>query len=278
MLPAAAPVQVMGRDPNGKWYEILFETPGAGTGWVSATYVSLPEKDAVPLAPSLTELTASAREQINVRAGPGTDFESLGTLNPGDAVALTGKDRTGSWMQVRFAAGADGQGWVAASFLDLPSIAALPVVSESGEVLGTPTPANSAPAPSTTVPVAREDGDSENEPAVQVQFSPLGVGSVSFVGDLSAPEGDSSDWIQITPYFAAVEIALGCTGNLPISVELLASGTPWTRGQVPACGETRLITLDVGATYVLRLQVASASGAPGYVQYRVGINGASPPY
>ncbi|MGE5072330.1 MAG: SH3 domain-containing protein, partial [Anaerolineae bacterium] len=131
ILPPFAQVQIVGVDPNGKWYEILYPDVPGGTGWVTAEYVYVPQgKDTIPVvgglptaasAPSGTPGTPGASasgvvlQQINVRKGPGTQFDALGTLDPQDTVTLIGKSPDGTWLQIQYSA---GTGWVAAAFID----------------------------------------------------------------------------------------------------------------------------------------------------------------
>ncbi len=52
--------------------------------------------------------TARILGNYNLRAGPGTDFDVIGKVNPGTQVTLTGK-RQGDWVEVSFA---DKMGWL----------------------------------------------------------------------------------------------------------------------------------------------------------------------
>ncbi|MCU0493661.1 MAG: SH3 domain-containing protein [Chloroflexaceae bacterium] len=69
---------------------------------------------------------AAAATQANVRSGPGTGFDIVGTLAPGDSVSLRGQQN--GWYQVRLASGTVG--WVAAQLLAVePDVAnAVPTV------------------------------------------------------------------------------------------------------------------------------------------------------
>lgn len=51
-------------------------------------------------------------EQINVRNGPGTDYDSIGVLIAGQEVAAYGRSAGGSWIQVAYAGVPEGVGWV----------------------------------------------------------------------------------------------------------------------------------------------------------------------
>ncbi len=78
-----------------------------------------PRPTLTPLPPSptatFTPLSGTATVQVNVRSGPGTDYEVLGMIQPDTVLALTGKNETAAWLQIEYAAGADGKGWVTAA-------------------------------------------------------------------------------------------------------------------------------------------------------------------
>ncbi|HET6845661.1 MAG TPA: SH3 domain-containing protein, partial [Anaerolineales bacterium] len=188
-LKAGETVQIVSRDPGSNWYQIVFDGGDGGRAWIATQYLQVPDQAAV--ATLVGETLASVREQINVRSGPGTQFDALGLLKADDAVTLTGKDPTGTWLQIVYASGADGKGWVAAAFLATGSTDALPVVAESGEVVGTSTPTPVAALPSPTS--ALDDGDSVDAPAFSARFNPRSLSSIFYSSDVSWPQGDSAD-------------------------------------------------------------------------------------
>jgi len=80
---------------------------------------------ATPLA-ALAELTVN--EQINIRSGPGTDYDVLGTAKSGDRYPIVGRDVSGDWWEIDLK---PGTGWVAAQFVtaqntdDVPGVMVL---------------------------------------------------------------------------------------------------------------------------------------------------------
>ncbi len=64
---------------------------------------------------------------LNVRGGPGTNYQVIGALQSGDSVAVTGRDDASTWYQVTLS---DGQtGWISAAFAHLNADAtSVPVV------------------------------------------------------------------------------------------------------------------------------------------------------
>jgi N-acetylmuramoyl-L-alanine amidase len=269
-IPGATSLQVIGKAPGDNWYKILYE---GGIGWVASQYVSLADKGLVPLAGGNgTAPMASVREQIFVRTGPGTGYETVGTVSARDVVRLTGKDAAGTWLQIEFASGPEGRGWVAASFLEAAQLDALPIVGESGEVLGTSTATGTASAPTPTIAAAPEDDDSAQSPIVDVQFKPSGIGSLLHEGEVSAPDGDTDDWVRFQLYRNEVAFRIECSGNSTVSLRLSRDGRAVEAGELLECGQQRWMDLEPGgAPYTLRLSAIPVEGKLVLIRYSLRI-------
>ena len=267
ILPVNAVVQIVGKDPGENWWQILYPDAGEannGKGWVTAQYVSTAEQPQVPvvgggqLDPANPNAPlAVIQEQLNVRSGPGISFNSLGTLNPQDVVTLTGKDSNGAWLQIEFSAGPDGRGWINAAFAQAHGIEELPIVGESGQVIGTGTPVDTPLPPTPTVVPAPSDNDSAQAPAVNVTFTPHGTHALQFTSDVSSPTGDSDDWIQFTPFTTSVILELTCTDNGWLTVELLQSDQSVQNWGNIACGARQAITTQAGTAYQVHIQATA---------------------
>ena len=89
----------------------------------TATYTATDTATATATATSTNTATATptvfgivrARQRINVRNGPGTQFAAIGSLTPDSGVQVIGQNDEGDWYQVRLEDGAEG--WVSASLL-----------------------------------------------------------------------------------------------------------------------------------------------------------------
>jgi len=218
MIPESTKVEITGKDPGGNWWQINYPQGVDGKGWITAQYVTTASTPEVPtIGGNETESNngnvAIIQQQLNVRSGPGTDFNSLGTLNPQDVVNLTGKDSNGAWLQIDFATGPDGKGWVNAAFVQATGAENLPIITETGLIIGTGTPTSIPFTPTATLLPARADGDSAEAPAANVTFSSIGIRDLQYSSDISSPSGDAEDWLQFTPYGDHILLDVSCKGS-----------------------------------------------------------------
>jgi uncharacterized protein YraI len=261
-----AKVNVTGKDASGSWYQIVY---AGGNGWIRAEYVQVNTTAEIPVIDSGTGsgsgVSGLVLQKINVRNGPGTTFESLGTLNPKDVVFITGKDPSGKWIQFEFANGADEKGWGALEFLQVDNLDALPVI---GNVEQTAT----APASGGILP-AIQDNDSLQAPLATVLFSATGAHALQVNNNISAPEGDLEDWFQFTSFSKNILVEIKCSNNA-FRMEL------WKNAQavedIPLlCGQSRALKVETGQSYFLHIQANSGGGFQ-FIQYETKISTLSP--
>jgi uncharacterized protein YgiM (DUF1202 family) len=308
LLNYGSKVQVIGKDSSGTWWQIIYPENSSSTGWVSATYVQVPEAEVtkIPVAqpeaiehasptsrPGDTQLpltaihtptpaghTAKVKNQIFVRVGPGQTFESLGTVDAGKVVNLTGRNLNNVWIQIEFDGGAQGKGWVAAAYLEGADLKGLPYFDNQGNLLEEGTPAAN-PGQVTLTPTAfspaAADGDSEQNPAVRLDFAPDGASEFSFSSDLSSPNGDTTDWVAFTPYEPTnqttfVYIKLECSGNGGITATLELDGIPVPESKALVCGNYDfMMKVQGGKEYMLVLNADGSGGPFRYTRYNLNV-------
>lgn len=71
---------------------------------------------ATPQPPQVTAVVV-ASQGVNVRSGPGTGFQPIGSLPPGAQVEVIGRSGDAGWIQVRLADGREG--WISAPLLQI---------------------------------------------------------------------------------------------------------------------------------------------------------------
>jgi uncharacterized protein YraI len=102
---------------------------GENQGWIAKDYVTMKNIDSAPVvgvtpgAPTLIALV-----EVNVRAGPGKQYEILGSLKKGQGAEIVGISADGEWWAIRFAAGENARGWVAADYVSVKDAETVPVI------------------------------------------------------------------------------------------------------------------------------------------------------
>ena len=134
MIGPFVKVQVIGKDASGSWYQIIYAESEAGKGWVRAEFVQVNAPAEIPLVETTSgsgsAVSGLVIQKVNVRNGPGIEYELLGVLNSNDVVFITGKDPSGAWIQIEFANAPDGKGWVTAEFLQMGNIETVPIIGD----------------------------------------------------------------------------------------------------------------------------------------------------
>jgi uncharacterized protein YraI len=275
IIAANTKVEIVGRDTGENWWQIIYPAGVDGKGWVSAQFITTATQPEVPViggerANSDSVGDAVIIQQLNVRSGPGTGFNSLGVLNANDVVNLTGKNGNGTWLQIEFTAGPNGRGWVNAGFVRANDVDDLPIVTDEGTIVGTGTPVDTPLPPTPTVVPAPMDNDSADNPIASVTFSQTGTRTLIYNGDVSAPDGDMEDWIAFVPYGDVVFAGIDCSGNGSPRVEIVVGGV--VSNQSIVCNDsTKTIAVQKGARVLIHVIAQSSAGGLQYTRYIVTI-------
>lgn len=250
IISAFAKIQVIGKEASGTWYQVAYAESPTGHGWVRAEYVQVNDAGAIPLVGESTGsgsgVSGLVIEKMNVRSGPGTEFESLGVLSPNDVVFISGKDASEAWAQIEFANAPEGKGWGAVKFLKINNFENVSLVE------GTINEADTAvtPTPSVIVSSAAQDGDTLQAPLTTVIFSPAGARTLQLHGDVSTPSGDVEDWMGFSAYNSVVSIRIQCTSK-SLLVELW-NNDGIVEGFSLSCGDEKPIFI-ANSNYFLRI-------------------------
>lgn len=264
ILETQAEVQILAQDPSHTWFLIVY--PGAeGKGWISSAYVEGVDKEVIP---PLAEPLGLVTQPLNVRSGPGTSFNSLGMLKAGDLVKALGKDEFGAWIQIEYAGGPQGVGWVNAAFLRLENADRLPILSASGMVIGTGTPPAATPTATPTLIPAGLDQDSAAAPLWEADFSVFPPQQIALEDEVSSPQGDGEDWVRITPSGSfTFQARLTCSPQGDVRVELWENGKMKAQLSLRCNGED--IPLSSNAPFLLRIVDNGPGNALHLTRYRL---------
>ena len=69
-----------------------------------------PDEEATPVVIQQVKILDTPTGYLNVRSGPGTNFEQIGRVNPGEIYDLVSEDLDAGWYQIRLDNGQNG--WV----------------------------------------------------------------------------------------------------------------------------------------------------------------------
>jgi heat shock protein HslJ/uncharacterized protein YgiM (DUF1202 family) len=145
VAPTGSKAEVIGKSEDDEWWAVRLPTNLAedGIGWVPKVYTtasnagSVPEiknpklpKNITPAAPGSGAASLVTREPLNVRKGPGTDYDSLGRVGIGTIMAVVGvsPDREYYLVNVPLEIDSSGRGWVAARYVRTENVSNVPVV------------------------------------------------------------------------------------------------------------------------------------------------------
>jgi uncharacterized protein YraI len=267
IITANSKVQITGRDIGDNWWQIIYETGADGKGWITAQYVDTEDNSQVPViggddSNPNSGNTAIVIQQLNIRSGPGTDFDSLGILNENDVINLTGKNRNGTWLQFDFSNSPEGKGWVSSGFVKADDSIGLPIVSDEGDVIGTGTPVDTPLPPTPTIVPAPMDFDTAENPIKTVILGGVGTHTVLYNGDVSFPKGDTEDWILIIPQENALFVAVDCLGNNLIQIGIIGMQTNITCG-----GNIQSISVSVDVPLLIHIQAIGPADQLQYTRY-----------
>ena len=253
------------------------------------TSTPLPTTTAKPFEPVEGQTTS----EVNVRTSASAASQQMGTIEIFATLQVFGKDPAGKWWMIAFPEGSDGRGWVAAEFVQVADSAAVPVINvepENPPVVeepqASPEPGATTSvvvptlvAPTSVLAVAADDGDSVENPAVNVVLSPVLLTSLGHASDISSPQGDAEDWIRFAfdGEFGAekqVTVLIECSGSGKLGVDLTQNGVVWQTWDDIRCDKrTQLqLTLFVGAPYALRFFPVQGDLSATYISYKMRVD------
>ena len=111
-----------------------FIIPVISSGFFQIPTVDIPTVTGTDRGVVVRVKNDDSNPQINVRSGPGTEYDRVGTLVANQEVVGKGRTEGGSWILIEYQGGPDGYAWVYSSYVDY--VGELPIVV----VPNTPTP------------------------------------------------------------------------------------------------------------------------------------------
>jgi hypothetical protein len=105
---------------RSNWFK-LFMGVVAGTSLGVALLLSPEQAEAIQASSTPTGIfiTVTYTEPMNVRNGPGTFYDIIGQIFPGDVFPAVGISPGREWIQISYAQGPGGLGWVYSSYVSI---------------------------------------------------------------------------------------------------------------------------------------------------------------
>ena len=137
VMPQGEKAEIIGVSSDYAWWQIKIPAGYSpdSTGWVSADYTTANNANDVPVveappAPPTVPTTAPppagdpyvvTTDVVNVRSGPGNQYDSYGAVPIGSTFPALGLSEDGKWVAVSIptSVAPDGVGWVNTAYVDL---------------------------------------------------------------------------------------------------------------------------------------------------------------
>ena len=148
IAPTGAQASVIGVSPDGGWWNISVNPANipAGNAWVSAEYVTAQNTENIPVVqppqlppvaevpvPEPGEPKVTALDVVNVRSGPGLNYQVYGLAPQGASGKVVGVSEDGGWWAVELPTtiAPDGIGWVSTDWVIPENTENVPVIPAS---------------------------------------------------------------------------------------------------------------------------------------------------
>ncbi|MCC9077113.1 DUF3048 domain-containing protein [Litorilinea aerophila] len=237
----------------------------------TATPTASPTPEVSPSPTPYQEPTGQVNaDVVNLRSGPGTQYNIIGRVRRGDTVTIVGRNETGSWLRVCCPAGEAIQSWISGDLVDL----SLPDGMALSQVPVPPIPPTPVPAPRpASVPASPPSGAAGDLPPAG-NFGP--PGAVNPLTGLPLPPGRASQRPLIVcinnDYAARPQYGIA---QADVMYEYVMEGYGITRfsgvfygeevAQIGPVRSARLINVELGGLYRAGLACSGASDPVRYI-------------
>ncbi len=140
------------------WLGVVSDGSDSGPSDGSTIIIVVPTP--LPGGPALT-----ATSDVNIRSGPGLDYDTIGLLQQGQTAEVTGVSPDSGWWVVKVEAAPGGQGWVSTQFVTTENTANVPIIQPP------PRPQPTAPPEEISPPLAVINGLTQAQVGQTVSFN-----------------------------------------------------------------------------------------------------------
>ena len=175
--------------------------------------------------PTTTPVLAEAIGEANLRAGPGLDFDIVGTLLAGNPVPVIGRSVRYPWYLVAWADGPDGAAWVFDQLVTIiGDITTVPIVQDPAAPTIDPTQA----AIQATATVLLQTPGAAETATTMALFAPTGIYTLTPGGAGGSAPGMLPTFTQPPPYIQPTMLSVTAPERgsdvLPPAVLIIALG------------------------------------------------------
>jgi uncharacterized protein YraI len=139
VLKTGETAPAVGVSEDGDWYAL--KLPDGRTGWVAKDYVTVRNVENIPVmtvapaalgtlipSPQAGKASLTAAWTVNLRAGPGREYQVVGQLEQGMSAQIVGVSADGKWWAIAFAGQESQRAWVAADYVQAINTEGAPVL------------------------------------------------------------------------------------------------------------------------------------------------------
>lgn len=199
---------ITGKNSEGNWWQLDFR---GESGWIYAPFVIAADAEDVPIvdaamtgAPDAAESTtetlvpteepkATVGGDLNVRSGPGEEYDRIGGASEGEEFVITGRSGDGEWWQIEFD---DQTGWIYAPFVTAANAENVPIAGDSMAETPAPADATDSVAPEAESPVVTMVGDMNIREGPGTDYARIGGATEGEVYSVTGKSADG-EWWQI---------------------------------------------------------------------------------
>jgi len=198
-----------------------------------ATPTPSPASPTPTATPTYPYVVVTSADSLRVRAGPGTQYDSLGFLLPKQEARITGRNDMGAdlWWQIKFPIGTEGLGWISGS----PQYSTAYYTDNVPIVVAPPLPTPTAsPTPSTRIDFRADRTEIQRGDCVTFSWNVFGVQAIYFQGKGVTGEDQSRECPNdSSTYSLRVVRADGSTDTRNIQINVSDNDTSYVTTTVP---------------------------------------------
>jgi probable enterotoxin D len=178
---------VLALSDDGEWWAIRVEYPPDNIGWVSAEFTSVTGSALVIPTPAPGSPSVTATANVNIRNGPGLDYDVIGLLLIGHSAQVVGISGDSMWWAINLPEAQNGIGWVSAQYVTAENTEDVPVMG------GEPTPTQAEATQTLSPEEIPEELPPTEEGTIIIPTPAPGLPAITATIDVNIRKGPSTN-------------------------------------------------------------------------------------